>query len=170
MKINRRSLLIPWALLIALLIVLMRQAMSYGVMRLAIVITGIAVIAGLTSVREGLIQANLHHGIATGNPALIRRGLVMWWFDAGADALLREYWGDTARQFAAVSINELDHREILPGDMAATADGEHILAYLGEQRWIEADPDLHKVVIESVPTTNAWFYVPIHILRWRQFM
>jgi hypothetical protein len=47
MKLNRRSLLILWALLIALFIVLIRQSISYGVMRLAIVLTGIAVIAGL---------------------------------------------------------------------------------------------------------------------------
>jgi hypothetical protein len=47
MQVNRRSLLISWALLIALFIVLIRQSISYGVMRLAIVLTGIAVIAGL---------------------------------------------------------------------------------------------------------------------------
>jgi NlpC/P60 family len=236
MKLNRRSLLLVWALLIALFVVMLGQPISYGLIRLAIGLTGIAVIAGLiyftwrqrlirlgvlaivTSlslflllpghpaagktlvpnylamlqtyqgtpyvwggenhlgidcsglVREGLIQANLQQGWQTLNPALIRRGLALWWFDAGADALLREYHGYTQRQFAAPSINELDHNRIAPGDLAATTDGEHILAYLGDRRWIEADPDLHKVVIESVPTANMWFYAPIHILRWRQFM
>jgi hypothetical protein len=244
MLINRRSLLIPWALLIALFVVLMRQSISYGLMRLAIVVTGLLVIAGLIYflwrqrwvrfgllaivaslslflllpgnpaagknlqpqylamlktyegspyvwggenhlgidcsglVREGLIQANLHRGWATLNPALIRRGLEMWWFDAGADALLRGYRGYAARQFAAVSINELDHNQIQPGDLAATSDGEHILAYLGDdlrsvgdqRRWIEADPNLQKVVIESVPTQNVWFHTGVEILRWRQFM
>ncbi|MBE9033235.1 C40 family peptidase [filamentous cyanobacterium LEGE 11480] len=235
MQINRRSLLIPWAGLIALFIVLIRQSVSYGIMRLGIVVTGLLVIAGLiyfvwqqsivrwgiitivTSfsvflllpgeleagkhlqpnygamlktyegspyvwggenhlgidcsglVREGLIQTNLHHGFQTLNPALIRQGLEMWWFDAGADALLREYRGYTQRQFTAVSINELDHRKIQPGDLAATTDGEHILAYLGNQSWIEADPNLQKVVIESVPTPNPWFHTAVQILRWRQF-
>jgi cell wall-associated NlpC family hydrolase len=121
-------------------------------------------------VREGLIQTNLHQGFATLNPALIRRGLEMWWFDAGADALLREYRGYTDRLFAAVSINELDHNQIQPGDLAATSDGEHILAYLGDRRWIEADPNLQKVVIESVPTANIWFHTSVEILRWRQWM
>ena len=47
MKINRRSLLIPWALLIALFVVMIRQSVSYGMTRLAIVVIGIVVIAGL---------------------------------------------------------------------------------------------------------------------------
>ena len=47
MKINRRSLLIPWALLIALFVVMIRQSVSYGITRLTIVLIGIAVIAGL---------------------------------------------------------------------------------------------------------------------------
>jgi hypothetical protein len=46
-QINRRSLLIPWALLIALFVVMIRQSVSYGMTRLAIVVIGIVVIAGL---------------------------------------------------------------------------------------------------------------------------
>ena len=47
MKINRRSLLIPWALLIALFVVMIRQSVSYGITRLTIVVIGIVVIVGL---------------------------------------------------------------------------------------------------------------------------
>ena len=47
MKINRRSLLIPWALLIVLFVVMIRQSVSYGMTRLTIVVIGIVVIAGL---------------------------------------------------------------------------------------------------------------------------
>jgi hypothetical protein len=47
MKINRRSRLIPWALLIALFVVMIRQSVSYGITRLTIVLIGIVVIAGL---------------------------------------------------------------------------------------------------------------------------
>lgn len=236
MRISRRSLLVPWALLIALFVVLIRQSVSYGITRLAIVLTGITVIAGLIYflwrlvivrwglilciagfsiflvlpgdmaagrnlqpqylsmlrsyegspyiwggenhlgidcsglVREGLIQANLHHGFQTKNPALIRKGLEMWWFDAGADALMQGYRNYTQQQFDAKSINMINHSKVKPGDMAATKDGEHILAYLGNKQWIEADPGLRKVVIESVPTSNLWFQQPVTILRWQQFM
>ncbi len=166
MKINRRSLLILWALSIALFVVLLRQSVSYGITRLAIVVIGLLIIAGLLYfiwrqriirfglmaivasfsiflllpgnptagktlqpqylsmlrsyegspyvwggenhlgidcsglVREGLIQANLHYGFQHLNPALIRQGLEMWWFDAGADALLQEYRGYTQRNLA----------------------------------------------------------------------
>lgn len=236
MKMRRRSLLIPWALSIALFVILMRQSVSYGMTRLAIVMMGLLILAGLFYliwrqrlirlgliaivisgslflllpgnptagktlqpqylsmlrsyegspyvwggenhlgidcsglVREGLIQANLHAGFQHWNPALIRQGLVMWWFDAGADALLQEYRGYTQRQFAATNINELNHSKIAPGDLAATANGAHILAYLGDQQWIAADPHLQKVVIEAVPNRNPWFHVPVQILRWQQFI
>lgn len=235
MKITRKSIAILTALLTALFIVLIRQSISFGIMRLAIVVSGILAIVGLLYlvwrqrllraiglsivlsvviflalpgnpeagrnlqsnylqmlrtyegspyvwggenhlgidcsglVREGLIQANLQHGLQTFNPALVRSGLGMWWFDAGADALLQEYRDYTKRLFPASSVNQLDHTKIQPGDLAATADGEHILAYLGDRQWIEADPDLQKVVIEMVPTENHWFDVPIHTLRWKQF-
>jgi hypothetical protein len=235
MKITRKSIAILTALLTALFIVLIRQSISFGIMRLGIVLSGILVIVGLLYllwrqrllrsiglsmvlsvliflglpgnpgagrnlqsdylqmlrtyegspyvwggenhlgidcsglVREGLIQANLQHGLRTFNPALVRSGLEMWWFDAGADALLAEYRGYTQRLFPASSVNQLDLTKIQPGDLAATADGEHILAYLGDRQWIEADPDFQKVVIETVPTDNHWFNVPIHTLRWNQF-
>jgi hypothetical protein len=176
MQISRRSLLIPWALFIAIFVVLIQQSVSSGTTRLAIVLTGLCVLAGLLYlvwrqgvvrlglmaivascsiflllpgdlaagktlqphylvmlrtyegspyvvggenhlgidgaglVREGLIQANLHYGFQTFSPALIRQGLAMWWFDATADALLKEYRGYTQRQFTAVSLNKLDHR------------------------------------------------------------
>jgi hypothetical protein len=46
--------------------------------------------------------------------------------------------------------------------------GVHILAYLGDNHWIEADPTAHKVLIVQVPeSNNAWFNVPVRIVRWR---
>jgi NlpC/P60 family len=234
LKPNRRSLLIVGALLLVLFVVLIQQSVSNGILRLAIVLIGLLVIAiglylarwrwmravGLAIVlsviifllspgdrlagrnlqpnyvqmlrtyegsryvwggenhlgidcsglvREGLIQANLHYGFQTFNPALVRSGLGMWWFDAGADALLREYRGYTRRLWTAASINQIDHVQIQPGDLAVTTNGEHILAYLGDRAWIEADPNVMKVIIVQVPTANPWFQVPVEILRWQQF-
>jgi hypothetical protein len=38
---------------------------------------------------------------------------------------------------------------------------------LGDQRWIEADPDAHRVIIVPAPsTTNGWFQMPMTIVRW----
>jgi hypothetical protein len=56
-------------------------------------------------VREGLVQANLQQGITRFNPALIRQGLAMWWFDLSAMALRDGERGWTTRLFRAESIN-----------------------------------------------------------------
>jgi hypothetical protein len=55
------------------------------------------------------------------------------------------------------SINALDHEKIMPGDLAVTQNGVHVLAYLGERSWIEADPACKKVIIENVPSGNTGF-------------
>ena len=120
-------------------------------------------------VREGLIQANLQQGITTLNPTLVRQGLAMWWFDLSALALRDGERGWTTKLFRAESINSIDLTKLLPGDLAATADGQHILAYVGQNNWIEADPGYHKVMVVKVPDlVNIWFDVPVSALRWQQ--
>jgi hypothetical protein len=120
-------------------------------------------------VREGLIQANLQQSIATLNPTLFRQGLAMWWFDLSALALRDGERGWTTRLFRSESINKIDLTKLLPGDLAATIDGQHILAYVGQNKWIEADPGYHKVMVVKVPySDNFWFNVPVHTLRWQQ--
>jgi hypothetical protein len=120
-------------------------------------------------VREGLIQANFRAGITTLNPSLVRQGLAMWWFDLSALALRDGERGWTKRLFPADSINSIDPAKLLPGDLAATADGVHILAYIGDKKWIEADPTERKVIVVSIPDPiNYWFGVPVYILRWQQ--
>jgi NlpC/P60 family len=120
-------------------------------------------------VREGLIQANLQQGIATLNPTLVRQGFAMWWFDLSALALRDGERGWTTRLFKSESINKIDLTKLLPGDLAATVDGQHILAYVGQNQWIEADPGYHKVIVVKVPDyDNLWFHVPVYTLRWQQ--
>jgi cell wall-associated NlpC family hydrolase len=120
-------------------------------------------------VREGLIQANFHQGIKTLNPSLVRQGLAMWWFDLSALALRDGERSWTTRLFQADSINSIDPARLLPGDLAATADGVHILAYIGDKKWIEADPGERKTIVVAIPERiNYWFGVPVDILRWQQ--
>ena len=55
------------------------------------------------------------------------------------------------------------------GDLAVTSDGIQVLAYVGSQRWIEADPDEMKVITVRAPAMAfRWFNVPVDIVRWRQ--
>jgi hypothetical protein len=47
--------------------------------------------------------------------------------------------------------------------------GRPILAYIGKNKWIEADPGYHKTIVVTVPEpNNFWFQTPVYILRWRQ--
>ena len=122
-------------------------------------------------VRKGLIKANFEQGILNLNPDLIRMGFSLWWHDSSAEALRDEYRNYTKQLFASDSINTLDYNKIHKGDMAVTQDGVHILAYLGNKVWIEADPIYKKVIKVSIPELdNPWFNTPVYILRWEQFI
>ncbi|MBD2179781.1 C40 family peptidase [Planktothrix sp. FACHB-1355] len=121
-------------------------------------------------VRRGLINANLKMGLLSFNSKLLREAFLLWWYDASAEALGKEYRNWTKFLYKAPSINELDNSKIQTGDIAVTTDGLHILAYIGNNVWIEADPNYQKVIKVKVPdASNIWFRVPVNILEWRQF-
>jgi hypothetical protein len=119
-------------------------------------------------VRAGLINADLREALHTLNPALLRAGTSLWWHNCSDRALGEEYRQLTRHLFDAPSLNQLDHAQIQPGDLAVTEDGVHVLAFVGEKTWIEADPDVRRVLAVSVPTTNTWFDSPVKLMRWRQ--
>jgi hypothetical protein len=119
-------------------------------------------------VRNGLINANLRVGISTFNPGPIRRAFAMWWNDCSAQALLEGYRQLTVPLFRADSINSIRERSLAPGDIAVTSDGVHVLAYIGDGRWIQADPGPMKTVITTLPSDDYWFTVPVHVMGWTQ--
>jgi hypothetical protein len=119
-------------------------------------------------VRQALIRSSLKMGLPSLNGDLVRSALSLWWFDSSALALRDGYRGTTTLLLEAPSINTVPTERLLPGDFAVTSDGIHVLAYLGANHWIEADPELGRVLTVDVPTSNEWFGVPVHVLRWRQ--
>ncbi len=120
-------------------------------------------------VRTALIKASFQQGIVTANPGLVRFSLSLWWHDSTAKALGEEYRNQTKHVLNAKSINELGQNKIIPGDIAVTDSGVHVLASLGNDEWIEADPHFTKVVIVKVPAPkNPWFQEPVHIMRWTE--
>ena len=119
-------------------------------------------------VRRGLMDANFQLGLTSFNPHLVRAGLGMWWHDASAKAMMEEHRDATRVLFAARSLNELNYKKLFPGDFAVTSSGVHTLAYIGNQTWIEADPGPMRVIQVKVPAKNAWFFMSIKIVRWRQ--
>lgn len=118
-------------------------------------------------VRRGLIDSLALRGVRTLDAGLVRQALSLWWHDCTASALGESHHALTVPLLETPSLNALDHSQFLPGDLAVTSSGVHIMAYLGDHRWIEADPDVHRVITVSPPCDNPWFGVPMKIVRWR---
>lgn len=126
--------------------------------------------------RCAMIDANIAQGWSTLNASAIREAFLMWWNDCSAKAMKEEYRGQTRLLFTSPSINQIaanqaEYSALEPGDIAVTSSGVHVLAYIGNQTWIEADPNEalgNRVIKVLTPTRNAWFNTPVHIMRWRQ--
>lgn len=118
-------------------------------------------------VRAALINAAGKESVQTFNPSLMRFAADLWWHDCSARALGEEHRQQTIRLFETPGINGIELGKLQPGDLAVTDDGVHVLAFLGGNEWIEADPDVKRVLIVTVPSTNAWFDTPVKVMRWR---
>lgn len=121
--------------------------------------------SGLT--RAALCVAELRQGVRTSNMALLRKSASLWWNDGSAGDLAAGYQGRTLLLGKTKSLNEADYALLAPGDLAVTEDGKHVLAYEGNKKWIEADPNAGKVVRVSVPSDGFWFNTPMTLVRWR---
>jgi hypothetical protein len=120
--------------------------------------------------RRSLQDALVREGLLTLNPAMIRLALDLWWNDTTAQSIGDGYEGRTRMVTQCRTLNTLDHSLLQPGDMAVTTSGGHMLAYLGNNRWIEADPLDLRVLEFAIPEPkNAWFSSPMKIVRWRVF-
>lgn len=117
--------------------------------------------------RLALRNALLAYGIRHGNASAFRVFAEHWWFDASAHALGEGYRGYTVALPVTGRIKDMDVSALLPGDLAVTASGIHILAYVGDGRWIQADPEIGRVATLNGRTdTNVWFNSPVHTHRW----
>lgn len=117
-------------------------------------------------VRAAMVDALVGEGLRTCNAALLRRAANIWWNDCTA----RELVGHPLTQVVGPTraIRVLPAGTLLPGDLAVTADGSHVLAYLGAGRWIEADPTVMRVIILTDGSAHAeWLNRPVTIVRWR---
>jgi hypothetical protein len=118
-------------------------------------------------VRRGLVDALFWRGIRSLDAGLVRRALALWWYDTTAYRLGEAIDGVTAHVIDAAAINALDHSALHPGDLAVTRNGVHVLAYLGESRWIQADPNVGRVIAVSATAEDcAWLKMPMKIVRW----
>ncbi len=118
-------------------------------------------------IRRGLIDSMMLRGLREFHPTLARAAVRLWWNDCTAAALGKPDSGLTQGVTKAESINALDHRPLKPGDLAVTSSGAHILAYVGDETWIEADPLAGRVIrVKAKVSDNAWLTGPVTITRW----
>lgn len=118
--------------------------------------------------RKGFFWAEVVNGFKAFNGALIRDAISLWWHDCTANDLRNGYNGRTQAISLAPNLINADYSKLQQGDMAVVGNGVHVMAYLGNQTWIEADPDLHRVVTVTIPTDNPWFNTPAVVVRWNQ--
>jgi hypothetical protein len=119
-------------------------------------------------VRRGFICAALKQGLRGFNGSLVRKAFSLWWYDASAEAMRDEYRGESVVLFEAPDLNSLDHSKLLPGDFAVTRNGVHTLVYIGDDKWMQADPGRGRAQYEEVPVHDSgWFSTPMVLLRWR---
>jgi hypothetical protein len=118
--------------------------------------------------RRALRDALLAYGVRNFNGRAFRCYAEQWWFDASAKALGEGYRGYTTPIGAKGTIKEMDDGCLVPGDLAVTTNGVHILAYAGDGKWIQADPGMGAVVtLDGRTAENGWFSVPVTTHRWR---
>ena len=119
-------------------------------------------------VQKGLADALVTRGLLTLNPSPVREGVWVYWHRTAAKVLGK---GDLARTYPVTTcptLNSLDYSLLMPGDLAVTADGDHVMAYLGNQTWIAADPGVGKVTTFTIPEhKNAYFSTPMRVVRWK---
>lgn len=116
--------------------------------------------------RKALIDTYIQTWFKTRNILFIKEAFLTWWFDTSARALKDNYRNQTIFLFQSENINDIPEEKLKPWYIAVTADGLHTLSYIWNKQWIEADPIPKKVIIETTPTKNVWFDIPVVILKW----
>ncbi len=106
--------------------------------------------------------------LRTLKPGLVREGIWVYWHRTTAKVLGEGDLGRTYAVTTCTNLNALDYSLLMPGDLAVTASGDHIMAYLGDKTWIAADPGEGKVARFVIPELrNAYFSTPMRIVRWK---
>lgn len=120
--------------------------------------------------RRAFRDALLAYGFKHLNGRALRGYLEQWWFDASAKALGEGYRDYTTPIGTEGTIQGMDYDGLVPGDLAVTTCGVHILAYAGDGKWIQADPGIGAVATLSGRTAdNVWFHTSVTTHRWQVF-
>ena len=62
----------------------------------------------------------------------------------------------------------MSYDELKTGDLAITANGVHVVVYVGNGKWIQADPGIGLVAtLDGRTDENSWFDSAVNIFRWK---
>jgi cell wall-associated NlpC family hydrolase len=104
-------------------------------------------------VRAAMIRALADRGLTSLDSGMLRSAFTLWWHDTNAIQLGKGANGLTLPLPEGSPMPMRAAQNLRPGDLAVTTSGSHVLAYLGDQRWIEADPDVARVQIVDLNTS-----------------
>jgi len=116
-------------------------------------------------IRAAYVEANLIQSIKTFNPRLLRRALWLWWNDCAANNLPDNYHNLTTPLGPAIKLRDIPHDFLKPGDFAS--DRVHVLAYLGDGQWIQADPAILRVIRIQPDDSSQWWNANVIPARWK---
>ena len=117
--------------------------------------------------RRSLRDALLRYGIAHANGKAFRLAAEQWYYDTSAKALGEGYRSFTKNLAIEGTVQSIDNSTLKAGDLAVTKSGIHTMVYLGEGKWIQADPGIGAVAtLHSRNDQNTWFDAPITMHRW----
>ena len=85
----------------------------------------------------------------------------IWFYDKSAKELGEYYSSIYSEAGMFPSILEISNETPLPGAIAITQDGEHVLTYLGGHKWAQASPNVNKVIITEPNKDDPWHNVPV---------
>ncbi|MHB9037802.1 MAG: C40 family peptidase [Armatimonadota bacterium] len=120
--------------------------------------------------RSSLWQAMLVEGGREFNPELLGiKFWKFWWRDAGVSGILHGKYGYTKVIGYSPKLAGYDTSKIKPGDMAVASMESHVMIYLGNGKWIEANPKDGNVVINKArsDTKRHYFNTPVTFVRWK---
>jgi hypothetical protein len=123
---------------------------------------------------SGLPRRSYRNALLTqawrGNSKALLLYLSQWWHDASAKALSEGYRDNTVPLEVTGKMDSMDHSSLQPGDLAVSLGGAHMLVYIGEGKWIQADPGLGKVAtLHHQKDKNPWFQGRVTTHRWSIF-
>jgi hypothetical protein len=117
--------------------------------------------------RRAFRDALLSYGFRHLNGRAFRHWAEQWWLDASAKALGESYRGYTVPMGTTGTIRDMSYDALVPGDLAVTTNGLHVLAYAGDGRWIQADPGIGAVAtLDGRTSDNGWFKSPVTTHQW----